>query len=69
MLNLSEEVISYIFELTADYTISRYPDVTESVPYEHYDKPIACQKVESAKKVFEFLKDSYKELIEVDNNA
>ncbi len=69
MLNLSEEVISYIYELTADYTISRYPDVTESVPYEQYDQKIASQKVESARKVFELLGDSYKELIEDDSDA
>ena len=68
MLNLSEEVILYIYELTADYTISRYPDVTESVPYEQYDQHITLKKVESAKKVFEILVDSYKELIEDDNN-
>ena len=68
MLNLSEEVISYIYELTADYTISRYPDVTNSVPYEHYNQRIASQKVKSAQKVFELLGDSYKKLLEEDIN-
>ena len=69
MLNLSEELMSYIIELTGDYTISRYPDVAETVPYEHYNQRIACQKVESSKKVFKLLRDSYKEILEDNNNA
>ena len=69
MLDLSEELLPFIYELTADYTISRYPDTSESVPYELYDQVIAARKVESAQKIFKLLKNSYKELIGKDNNA
>ena len=69
MLNLSDELLLYIYELSADYTISRYPDASELVPYEHYDKNLAIPKVTSAQKIFELLKDSYREFIEDNYNA
>ncbi len=59
-LNVSEEVMSYIFELTSDYTFARYPDISEVVPYEQYDAKIAKEKVESAKRIFRLLKNRYK---------
>lgn len=67
-LNASEEILSYINEISADYTISRYPDVSESIPYELYDRLIAHQKVESAQKVFNLLREFYQNLLEDDNN-
>jgi HEPN domain-containing protein len=33
-LGLGKEIIDYTFELTVDYTFSRYPDVAERVPYD-----------------------------------
>jgi len=66
---MSEEILSYIAEISADYTISRYPDISDLIPYELYDYNIAYQKVESAKKVFILLKGRYKELLEDDSNA
>ncbi|WXG42309.1 MAG: HEPN domain-containing protein [Candidatus Freyarchaeum deiterrae] len=58
-LNVSGEAMSHILELTADYTFARYPDVSDVVPYEQYDKKIAKEKVESAKKIFRLLKNRY----------
>jgi len=63
-LDLSEEVLFHIFELTADYTLARYPDVSDAVPYEQYDKSMALEKVAAAKKVFELLQDRYDDLKE-----
>lgn len=65
-LNLSDETISDILSLTPDYTLSRYPDVSEDVPYEQYDEEIAQEKINTAKRIFESLKERYKPL-EVDN--
>ncbi len=67
-LNVSEEILSYIDEISVDYTISRYPDVSESIPYELYDQLIAQQKVESAQKVFNLLREFYNNLLEDDND-
>jgi len=69
MLGLSEEVIEPILSLTADYTLTRYPDVSDEVPYEQYDETISREKVAAARKVFQSLKDSYISLIESDNHA
>lgn len=66
-LNLSEEVLDNILDLTGDYTLSRYPDVADLVPYEAYDKEIATEKVEKAKQIFELLKEKYKNLKEYAN--
>ncbi|MFQ6129159.1 MAG: HEPN domain-containing protein [Thermoplasmata archaeon] len=61
-LIVTEEVISHIHALTGDYTLARYPDVGEDVPYEQYNKETAKEKVESAKKVFDLLKGRYEQL-------
>lgn len=63
-LKVADEVITRIFELTADYTLARYPDVSEDVPYEQYDEAIAKEKVESAKRIFELLQKRYEILAE-----
>jgi HEPN domain-containing protein len=47
-LNLPEEIFNHIYELTTDYTLSRYPDVSDSVPFEQYTKVIAEEKVHAA---------------------
>lgn len=63
-LGLKGEIVEDVSELTADYTFSRYPDVSEQVPYEEYDKNIAEEKVKTAKKIFDSLRKSYKILLE-----
>ncbi|MCK4249933.1 HEPN domain-containing protein [candidate division WOR-3 bacterium] len=66
-LKVADEVLTRIFELTADYTLARYPDVSEDVPYEQYDEAIAKEKVESAKRIFELLQKRYEILAEENN--
>lgn len=65
-LDLEDELVDSIAELTVDYTFSRYPDVAESVPYEEYDEQAAKEKVKTAKEVFEALREQYKALLEED---
>ncbi|MFQ5910311.1 MAG: HEPN domain-containing protein [Thermoplasmata archaeon] len=61
-LTVTEEVMSQVHALTADYTLARYPDVSEEVPCEQYDRETAKEKVESAKKVFDLLRGRYEQL-------
>lgn len=68
MLELSNEVMAPILSFTADYALALHLDVTDSVPYEQYNEKISREKVEAAEKTFEFLRDSYKTLIEGDNH-
>lgn len=68
-LGLSEEIMNDVIDLTVDYTFSRYPDVSELVPYEEYDEEIAQEKVDKAKRIFERLKERYKELEEKNNQG
>ena len=58
-INLPEDLIEIINDLTVDYTFSRYPDVSNSVPYEEYDEKIAEEKVTKAEMIFQKLKEEY----------
>ncbi len=62
-LDTPEEVRLHIEGLTADYMLSRYPDVGDKVPYEYYNKVIAEEKVQAARKVFELLEGRYSDLL------
>jgi HEPN domain-containing protein len=67
-LKLNKEIIDVISDLTVDYAFSRYPDVSENVPFEEYTKEISKEKVETAKKIFEALKKHYENLVREVNN-
>ena len=62
-LKLSDQILDKVIDLTGDYTLARYPDVAEQVPYELYTKDIAKSKVEKAKHIFAQLENRYKELL------
>ena len=62
-LDLERHLVDSVSELTVDYTFSRYPDVADCVPYEEYDEETAKEKVEIAKKIFEYLKHDYERLL------
>lgn len=66
-LKISEEVVDYILDLTADYMFARYPDISDSVPYEQYNEEIATEKVEKAKNIFKALEHRYRDLGENSN--
>ena len=66
-LKLEKELVDKISELSVDYTFARYPDVAEHVPYEEYSEEIAKEKVQTAKEIFESLKDAYGALMEDEN--
>jgi HEPN domain-containing protein len=42
--------------LTPDYTVTRYPDAANAVPYELYDQDTAWEKVRAAERVIEWLR-------------
>jgi len=60
-LDLPNELLKEIFELTVDYTFARYPDISEKVPYEEYTKELADEKVMTAKKVLEYFQTRWGE--------
>ncbi len=53
---LPEELHERVLDLTPDYTLSRYPDVSDRVPYEHYDEAVAAEKVATARAVLEYFR-------------
>lgn len=46
----------HLADLTSDYTVSRYPDAANAVPYELYDDLTARTKVENAEAVIAWLR-------------
>jgi len=62
LLNISTELADKILDLTEDYTISRYPDLSVEIPYLQYDKKTAARKVAIAKEDFDALRGRYKNL-------
>ena len=67
-LNLSKDIVSCVIELSGDYVLSRYPDVSEKVPFQMYTYKLTKEKVDAAKKVFSLLKERYQELLESEND-
>ena len=52
----TSEIISDLRELTVHYTISRYPNAANAVPYELYDEAKARDLIERARRVVEWVK-------------
>jgi HEPN domain-containing protein len=46
----------HLADLTSDYTVSRYPDAANAVPYELYDETTARTKIQNAESVITWLR-------------
>ncbi len=55
-LGVAAELRRHLADLTPDYTITRYPDAANAVPYELYDASTAKAKVENAATVIAWLR-------------
>ena len=58
-LGVSDDTLEDIIDLTSDYLFARYPDMSDNVPFEQYNKSIAKSKIEKAKRIFKALEDKY----------
>ncbi len=50
-IGIPEKLKHNLANLTPDYTVSRYPDAANGVPYEMYDKETAERKVSLAEEI------------------
>jgi HEPN domain-containing protein len=55
-LDVPAELRRHLADLTSDYTVSRYPDAANAVPYELYDLSTAQAKVQNAEAVITWLR-------------
>lgn len=62
-LNLKNDILNDVIDLTVDYTFARYPDVTDKIPFEIYDETTAKTKVDKAKRIFNQLENQYKKFL------
>jgi HEPN domain-containing protein len=46
----------HLADLTSDYTVTRYPDAANAVPYELYDETTARTKIQNAETVITWLR-------------
>lgn len=51
------ELRRHLADLTPDYTVSRYPNAANAVPYELYDEATARAKVGRAEEVIRWLRE------------
>ena len=63
-LNLPENILELLYDLSVDYQFARYPDMSDVVPYLHYTESIARRKVKNTRCIFEFLEGSYRSVLE-----
>jgi HEPN domain-containing protein len=54
-LDVPPPLVSKLLYLNPDYTVARYPDAANGVPYELYDEPIARSKVDAAAEVAQWV--------------
>jgi len=50
-LRIPNRLLRHLAFLNPDYTVTRYPDAANGVPYELYDEPTARAKVKAAKEI------------------
>ena len=50
-LNAPKRLLAHLLFLNPDYTVARYPDAANGVPYELYDEATARAKVKAAAEV------------------
>jgi HEPN domain-containing protein len=55
-LGVPQEFRRPLADLTTDYTVSRYPDAANGVPYELYDEEMVRGKLRNARQVVEWLR-------------
>lgn len=56
-LGLPSDVVDRIAELDVDYMMSRYPDISDSAPFEIYSEATARHKLSIAHAIFDALSD------------
>jgi HEPN domain-containing protein len=55
-LGVPADLRRHLADLTSDYTITRYPDAANAVPYELYDETTARTKIQNAESVITWLR-------------
>jgi HEPN domain-containing protein len=55
-LGVPADLRRHLADLTSDYTVSRYPDAANAIPYELYDESTAQTKVQNAEAVIAWLR-------------
>jgi len=63
-LHFPDEIFECVLDLSSDYQLARYPDISDSIPYENYDEALAEERVKSAQKIFDHLYPRYRQLLE-----
>lgn len=58
---IPRETLERLRNLAPQYTIARYPDVTETIPYENYSLEISTRLLNDAKEIFKWLNIQMKE--------
>jgi HEPN domain-containing protein len=61
LLDSPDFIVDVTYDLSEDYMLTRYPDVSDELPYESYSKQMAEEKITLAKKVMLWIKENMEE--------
>lgn len=56
MLEAPDDIINITYALSEDYMMTRYPDVTDKLPFQSYNEPMASQKISQSEKLLLWVK-------------
>ena len=59
-IGVSKDMTKKLRYLNTDYTVARYPDAANGIPFEIYDEEIAEEKVKTAKEIVKWIKTKIK---------
>jgi len=54
-VEIPAEFLTFLRKMTPDFVLARYPDAADGLPYELYDRDIAKERLDFAKKVLEWI--------------
>ncbi len=55
-LGVEKRYFQTLKNLSVDFVAARYPDITESVPYENYDEEIVGEYLQPVKELMEWIR-------------
>lgn len=59
-VEIPSEFLTLLRKMTPDFVLARYPDAADDLPYELYDRDIADERLDFAKKVLEWIKEQFR---------
>jgi HEPN domain-containing protein len=57
LLEAPDDIVNITYALSEDYMMTRYPDVTDKLPFQSYNEQMASQKISQSEKLLLWVKN------------